>query len=87
MNRKIGLKTLGESMTDNDLTLKIGEQTELDKVVNEVMSKPITEEELKGFGRQKSKPRDTRPYFKFKCPSREDGPKGYSIEIGIKGKF
>jgi len=74
-------------MTDEDLKPKIGEQTDLDRAVNEVMSRPITDEELKGFGRKKPKPPDVYPYIKYYAPSNTDGPKGHSIEIGIKGKF
>lgn len=74
-------------MTDDDLKPDIGKQTELDIIVGEVMSRPLNKEELRGFGRKRPKLPKVYPYVKYRAPSKTDGPKGHTIEIGIKGEF
>ena len=49
--------------------------------------RPLTPDELKGFGHAKN-PEDTvRPYIRVSGPDKEDGPKGTTIEVGVKGAF
>ena len=59
----------------------------LNRAVEEVMSRKLTKEELKGFGREKPKMPDVYPFVKVAFPSKEDGPKGYSVTVGVKGTF
>lgn len=76
-------------MADEDLKPKIGEPTILDKAIMMNREKPLTSEELKGFGKFSPKPkrRKVYPFIKVSMPSKEDGPKGKTVMIGIKGTF
>ena len=74
-------------MSDEDLKLKIGEPTELDKAIMLSRSKPLTTEELTGFGKVKRRFPSTYPFVKFAMPDKEDGPKGVSVTVGVKGTF
>lgn len=83
---------MGDSKKEEqDLGLKIRKQTELDKVVMDVMSRPLTAEELSAFGkagkRKPAKGGTLRPYISIKTPDKEDGPKGCSVVFGISGTF
>jgi hypothetical protein len=66
------------------------ELSALDKAMQENRKRPLTEEELSGFGMAKPEP-DTDltccPFFKVKMPSKEVGPKKASIIVGVKGTF
>lgn len=72
-----------------DIDMEIGEPNALDKAMAMNRSKPLTEKELKGFGKfpPKPKPRRVYPFIKVTMPSKEDGPKGKTVMIGIKGTF
>lgn len=59
----------------------------LEDVVREVMSRPLSPGELKGFGKPGGRPPRTVPFVKVSGPSAEDGPKGYRIVAGVKGRF
>lgn len=74
-------------MSDEDLTIKIGKPTELDKATKAATSRPLSKDELKGFGHRFDRTSDLRPYVKVIMPSKENGHKGVNIEIGIQGTF
>lgn len=76
-------------MKDEDLKLNIGEPTLLDKAIMMNREKPLTAKELKGFGKLRPKPRQRKvyPFIKVSMPSKEDGPKGKTVMVGIKGTF
>ena len=58
-----------------------------DKEIYKIVSRPLTEEELKGFSKIKPKPPRVMPYVDVSLPSKSEGKKGLSVEIGIKGTF
>lgn len=62
-------------------------QSPLDRAVAEVMSRPLSPEELKGFGPARRTPPSVVPVVKVTTPSPEDGPKGYGVFVGVKGSF
>lgn len=78
-------------MADEDLKLKIGEPTVLDKALEWSRNKPLIKEELSGFvkagGKNPDKGLTIRPFVKIQMPDREDGPKGKTVIVGIKGTF
>ena len=74
-------------MSSEDLKPKIGKPTEIDKAILWSRNKPLSAEELTGFGRAKPSLPSTYPFINISMPNKEDGPKGKSIEIGIKGTF
>ena len=59
----------------------------IDKAILWNRERPLTSDELKGFGPAKKPERTTRPYIRLFGPDKEDGPKGYGGFIGIKGVF
>lgn len=75
------------NMSDEDLTIKIGKPTELDKATKAAASRPLSEDELKGFGHGFDGTPDLRPHVKVIMPSKETGHKGVNIEIGVQGTF
>ena len=48
---------------------------------------PLAKKELEGFGPAKSGGVKLSPYVKISGPSKEDGMKGWKINIGVKGTF
>lgn len=78
-------------MADEDLKLKVGEPTPLDRAMAWFREKPLTEEELSGFvkagRREPDKGFVIRPFANLEMPSKEDGPKGVTVTIGVKGTF
>lgn len=59
----------------------------IDKAILWNRGRPLTPDELKGFG-PANKPRATvRPHIRISGPDKEDGPKGFTIEVGVKGVF
>ena len=63
------------------------ELSPVDKAILWNRGRPLTPDELKGFGPAKRKPPKTVPVVKVLTPSSEDGPRGYGVFIGIKGTF
>ena len=63
--------------------------SKVDEAIEWSRKKPLTKEELSGFGFGKARctAPETKPYIKISSPSKEDGPKGFSIEAGVKGTF
>lgn len=59
----------------------------LDRTVTEVMSRPLSPEELAGFGPERRKPPRVMPVVKVLTPSREDGPRGRGVFVGVRGTF
>lgn len=59
----------------------------LEEAVRTVVSRPLSPGELKGFGKPGRKPPRAFPFVKVSGPSAEDGPKGYTVFIGVKGRF
>lgn len=58
------------------------------RLADAVSRRRLTPDELKGFGRVlPAAPPAVRPFFKVQAPSREEGRKGWSILIGLKGLF
>lgn len=55
-------------------------------VYREVMSRPPSADELRGFGRQSEGGASTTPYADIKFVNRR-GRKGVSVTIGLKGTF
>ena len=80
-----------------DKTLWPKPSAELQKlwaVERRVLSKPLSNDELKGFGKPKIRLPNPRPFIRFEdlnnkteCDIRECNPKYSSILIGIKGEF
>ena len=65
-----------------------GRPSALDEAILWNRRKALSREELEGFGPPARKPAaGTRPYVKVTGPSKEDGPKGWSVEAGMKGEF
>ena len=58
----------------------------LDTAYAEVMSKPLTPEELKGFGKIKKDADRARPYASIGIVERR-GKRGLKVELGLKGTF
>ena len=48
---------------------------------------PLTPGELKGFGPAEKPEVPVRPHIRISGPDKEDGPKGFTIEVGAKGTF
>lgn len=48
---------------------------------------PLTPDELKGFGPGRKPGRTVKPYIRVHGPDKEDGPKGWAAEIGVKRTF
>lgn len=63
------------------------ELSPVDKAILWNRERPLTPDELKGFGPTKRKPPKIAPVVKVLTPSSEDGPKGYGVFIGVKGTF
>lgn len=63
------------------------EPSPIDKAIEWNRRTPLSPKEREGFGPVKPRLPDTYPYMKYSGPSKEGGPKGHTIEIGIKGKF
>lgn len=63
------------------------ELSPVDKAILWDRERPLTPDELKGFGPAKREPPKTVPVVKVLTPSSEDGPRGYGVFIGIKGTF
>ena len=61
--------------------------SKVDEAIDWSRKKPLTKEELSGFGKADRTAPKTKPYIKISSPSKEDGPKGFSIEAGVKGTF
>lgn len=74
-------------MSDEDLTIKIGKPTELDKATKAAASRPLSKDELGGFGKPKRKIPKVRPHFEVHLPSKENGQYGVTVEVGIQGTF
>lgn len=58
----------------------------LDAAYAEAVSKPLTPEELKGFGEMKKNADRIRPYASIGIVERR-GKRGPKVEIGLKGTF
>ena len=73
--------------SDADLKLKIDGQSPIDKAIMWNRDHPLSPEELSGFGKAKRKPPTKYPFIKVSMPDKEDGPKGVSVLVGVKGTF
>ena len=82
-----GTTTGNGEIADDDLGLKIDGQSPIDKAIMWNREHPLSQEELSGFGKAKRKPPTKYPFIKISMPDKEDGPKGVSVLVGIKGKF
>lgn len=63
------------------------ELSPIDKAILWNRERPLTPDELKGFGPGKNPEVTVRPHIRILGPDNEDGPKGFTIEIGVKGTF
>ena len=63
------------------------ELSPIDKAILWNRERPLTPDELKGFGPGKNPEVTVRPHIRIFGPGNEDGPKGFTIEIGVKGTF
>lgn len=64
------------------------ELSQADKAILWNRERPLTPDELKGFGPPGRKPgRPAKPYIHVHGPDKEDGPKGWAVEVGVKGMF
>lgn len=80
--------TTGKSeITEEDLKLKIDGQSTIDKAIRLNRDHPLSSEEMSGFVKAKLKPPTKYPFIKVSMPDKEDGPKGMSVLVGVKGKF
>lgn len=59
----------------------------IDKAIMWNREHPLTPDELKGFGPARKPGRAVKPYIRVHGPDKEDGPKGWTLEIGVKGTF
>lgn len=63
-------------------------ENSFDRLTDAVSRRRLTPDELKGFGRVLPAALPAvRPVFKVQAPSREEGRKGWSVVIGLKGEF
>lgn len=63
---------------------------ELSPVGKEVLwnrERSLTPVELKGFGLANKPGATVRPHIRITGPDKEDGPEGFTIEVGVKGTF
>ena len=74
-------------MDDEDLKIKIGTPSELDKATKAAASRPLGRDELCGFGKRRRKAPNVRPHFNIRIPSKSDGQQGFTVEIGVQGTF
>lgn len=63
------------------------ELSPVDKAILWNRERPLTPDELKGFGPARKPGRAINPYIHVRGPDKEDGQKGWAVEIGIKGTF
>lgn len=63
------------------------EPSQADKAIMWSRGKPLTPDELKGFGPARKPGAPVRPYVSISGPDKEDGPKGFTVEVGVKGTF
>lgn len=63
------------------------ELSPIDKAILWNREHPLTPDELNGFGSAKDPGPTVRPHIRISGPDGEDGPKGFTIEIGVKGTF
>ena len=70
-----------------DMSSRPSTPSDRDRAVREAMSRPLSPEELEGFGPAKREPPRVVPVVKILSPSKEDGPRGYGVFIGVKGTF
>lgn len=63
------------------------EPSPIDKAILWNRERPLTPDELKGFGPARKPGATKRPYIRISGPDKEDGPKGFTIEVGVKGTF
>lgn len=59
----------------------------IDKAILWNRGRPLTPDELEGFGPTEKPEVHVRPHVLLSGPDKEDGPKGSTIEIGVKGTF
>lgn len=59
----------------------------LDRAMRDAMGRPLSPEELSGFGLEKRKPPRASLVVKRLSPHQPDGPKGHGWFIGVKGTF
>jgi hypothetical protein len=58
-----------------------------DKAILWSRGKPLTPDELKGFGPGRKPGRAVKPYISVHGPDKENGQKGWAVEVGVKGTF
>lgn len=63
------------------------ELSPIDKAILWNRGRPLTPDELKGFGPAEKPEVPVRPHLRISGPDKEDGPEGSTIEIGVKGTF
>lgn len=63
------------------------ELSPIDKAILWNREHPLTPDELNGFGPAKDPGPTVRPHIRILGPDKGDGPKGFTIEIGVKGTF
>lgn len=74
-------------IAEDDLRLKIDGRSPIDKAIVWNREHPLSPEELSGFGKAKPKLPTKYPFIKISPPDKEDGPKGVSVLVGVKGTF
>lgn len=82
-----GTTTGNGDIADGDLKIKIDGQSPINKAITWNSERPLSQDELSGFGRVKRKWPSKYPFIKMSMPDKEDGPKGVSVILGVKGKF
>lgn len=65
----------------------MNELSPIDKAILWNRERPLTPDELKGFGPTKKPGAAVRPHIRISGPDKEDGPEGFTIEVGVKGTF
>lgn len=69
------------------MEMEMRELSPIDEAVMWNRERPLTPVELKGFGPTKKPSVTVRPYVRISGPDKEDGPKGFTITVGVKGTF
>jgi hypothetical protein len=63
------------------------ELSPIDKAILRNRERPLTPDELKGFGPARKPKASVRPYVSISSPSKTGGPKSWIVELGVKGTF
>lgn len=69
------------------MSIGFSDQSPLDRAMRDAMGRPLSPEELSGFGPKRRKAPRASLVVKRLTPHQPDGPKGHGWFIGVKGTF